>query len=119
MVKSIVLKKVVASILALATISTFSVVSCFAMDPDNQESPDFVITTTNKEKEYDEDYAREIMSPEINGDEDSADGSELDPDALVEEEEYDEEHAREIMSPETSEDSDSNEPSALDPDALI
>ncbi len=125
MVKSSVLKKVVASILALAAVSTFNVVSCFAMDrdnvPNNQELPDFVITTNNKGEEYDESHAKEIITPETSSN--SEDGSELDPDALLEQgkegKKYDEEYAKEIMSPETSDSSDSNDGSELDPYALI
>ncbi len=93
MVKSSVLKKVVSSILALAAVSAFSVGSCFALNddndiPNNQASPDFAITTNNKGEEYDEEYAKKIMTPETSEDSDyyssdSEGNSELDPFALL------------------------------------
>ena len=120
MFKSSVLKKVVASILALVMISTFSIGSCFALDGgyddsnnqtesstsdeesneavyeafrvmlfivfdpfDLEGSDEFVLDSTSRGNKYNEDTAKQMMSPGDYQDSDMDSNSDLDPDALI------------------------------------
>ena len=85
------------------------------------EGPDeFNIEINSRGEKYDEDHAKQMMSPEEPQNADTDSSADLDPNALIEgEKEYDEDHAKQMMSPEESENSNTDSSSDLDPDALM